>query len=80
MDRADVFNRLNKVFREVFDDKNINLSAETTAKDIDGWDSFEHINLLVAIEDEFSFKIPMSKVANLKNVGEIVDIILELGK
>lgn len=80
MDRVDVYNRLNKVFRDVFDDENINLSDETTAKDIDGWDSFEHINLLVAIEDEFSFKIPMSKVANLKNVGEIVDIVLELGK
>ena len=80
MDRVDVYNRLNKVFRDVFDDENINLSEETTAKDIDGWDSFEHINLLVAIEDEFSFKIPMSKVVNLKNVGEIVDIVLELGK
>ncbi|MDO5304455.1 MAG: acyl carrier protein [bacterium] len=80
MDRVDVYNRLNKVFRDVFDDENINLSDETTAKDIDGWDSFEHINLLVAIEDEFSFKIPMSKVVNLKNVGEIVDIVLELGK
>lgn len=80
MDRNSVYNRLNKVFRDVFDDENISLSDETTSKDIDGWDSFEHINLLVAIEDEFSFKFPMSKVINLKNVGEVVDIILELGK
>lgn len=80
MTREEVFERLNKVFQDVFDDETIEVNDETTADDIDEWDSFEHINLVVAVEDEFSFKIPMGKVVTMKNVGEMVDIILELGK
>lgn len=80
MTREEVYERLNKVFQDVFDDENIELHDETTSEDIEDWDSFEHINLVVAVEDEFSFKIPMGKVITMKNVGEMVDIILELGK
>ncbi len=79
MTREDVFERLNMVFREVFDDETICVSNETTSDDIEDWDSFEHINLIVAVEDEFGMKIPMGKVVTMKNVGEMVDIILELG-
>lgn len=78
--REEVYERLNAVFREVFDDEEISLNDETTADDIEDWDSFEHINLVVAVEEEFQFKIPMGKVITMKNVGEMVDIILELGK
>ena len=79
MTREDVFERLNMVFREVFDDESITVNDDTTSDDIDDWDSFEHINLIVAVEDEFDMKIPMGKVVTMKNVGEMVDIILELG-
>lgn len=79
MTREEAYKRLNMVFRDVFDDESIELNDETTAEDIDEWDSFEHINLVVAVEDEFSFKIPMGKVITMKNVGEMVDIILEMG-
>lgn len=80
MTREEVFERVNKVFRDVFDDEDIEVTETTTADDIEDWDSFEHINLVVAIEDEFSFKIPMGKTVTMKNVGEMVDIILEMGK
>lgn len=80
MTREAVFERLNKVFREVFDDEDITVGEETTSADIEDWDSFEHINLVVAVEEEFDFKIPMGKVVAMKNVGEMADIILELGK
>lgn len=79
MSREDIFERLNMVFREVFDDESICVNDETTSEDIEDWDSFEHINLIVAVEDEFGMKIPMGKVVTMKNVGEMVDIILELG-
>lgn len=79
MTREEVFERLNKVFREVFDDDEIVVTDTTTADDIEDWDSFEHINLIVAVEDEFSFKIPMGKTVTMKNVGEMVDIIMEMG-
>lgn len=80
MTREEVYERLNQVFREVFDDNDIVLKDSTTADDIEDWDSFEHINLVVAVENEFSFKIPMGKVITMKNVGEMVDIILEMGR
>ena len=80
MTREEAYERLTKVFRDVFDDEDIILCDETTSDDIEDWDSFEHINLVVAVEDEFSFKIPKGKVITMKNVGEMVDIILELGK
>lgn len=80
MTREEAFERLTNVFREVFDDESIELRDDTTSDDIEDWDSFEHINLVVAVEDEFSFKIPMGKVVTMKNVGEMVDIILQLGK
>ena len=56
------------------------MNDQTVADDVDGWDSFEHINLVVAVEEEFAFKIPMGKIVTMKNVGEMVDIILELGE
>lgn len=80
MTREEVFERLNRVFREVFDDDGIEVTDTTTADDIEDWDSFEHINLVVAIEEEFSFKIPMGKTVTMKNVGEMADLILEMGK
>ena len=80
MTRKEVYERLNPIFRELFDDENITVTDETTSDDIDGWDSFEHINLIISIEEEFGFKIPMGKVVTMKNVGEMVDIILEYTK
>ena len=79
MTREEVFERLNKVFQEVFDDETIEVNDDTTSEDIDDWDSFEHINLIVAVEEDFSIKIPMGKVVTMKNVGEMADIILQLG-
>ncbi len=81
MTKNEAYQRLNKIFREVFDDPQLlAITDTTTAEDIEEWDSFEHINLVVAIEHEFNFKIPMGKVVTMKNVGEMVDIILELGR
>lgn len=77
MTREDTYERLTGVFREVFDDDTIEISDSTTAADIDGWDSFEHINLIVAVEEEFGVKIPMGKTVKMKNVGEMVDFILQ---
>ena len=51
MTREEVFKRLNAVFCDVFDDENIKINDATTAEDIEDWDSFEHINLISAVED-----------------------------
>lgn len=77
MTREEVFERLNKVFRDVFDDDDITVTETTTSADIDDWDSFEHINLVAAVEQEFGMKFTMGQVVTMKNVGEMVDIILQ---
>lgn len=77
MTREEVFERLNEVFRDVFDDDDITVTETTTSADIDDWDSLEHINLVAAVEQEFGIKFTMGQVVTMKNVGEMVDIILQ---
>ena len=76
MTREEIYTRLNTVFQDVFDDESIRVTDATTADDIEDWDSFEHINLVVAVEKEFGIKFSMGQTNKLKNVGEMVDIIL----
>lgn len=76
MTREAVFETLNEVFRDVFDDENISVTDNTTSNDIEDWDSLEHINLLAAVEQEFGVKFNMGQVVSMKNVGEMADIII----
>ena len=76
MSREEVFAKLNGVFCEVFDDEDIVIGETTTAEDIEDWDSLEHITLVAAVESEFGVKFSMGQVMTLKNVGEMVDLIL----
>ena len=75
MTEAEVFARLNKIFRKLFDDDSIVVTRATTANDIEDWDSLEHINLISAVEDEFGIRFKMGEVSSMKNVGEMVEII-----
>ena len=75
MSEQEIYERLNEVFRNVFDDDEIEVEAGTTADDIEDWDSLEHINLISAVEDEFGIRFKMGEVSSMKNVGEMVDII-----
>ena len=76
MDTKTIYARLNKVFRDVFDDDSIVVNPKTTADDIDDWDSLEHINLIAAVEKEFGIKFRMGEVSTMKDVGEMVEIIM----
>ncbi len=76
MTREEVFEKLNEVFRDVFEDEDITVNDATTADDIEDWDSLEHINLINAIEQEFGIKFNMGQIVSMKNVGEMVDIII----
>jgi len=75
MTREEIFKGLNEVFRDFFDDEEITVNDNTTANDIEEWDSLEHINLIVAIEEKFGMKFTMGEVTGMKNVGEMADII-----
>lgn len=76
MTRQDIFNKLNEVFSDVFDEE-ITVTEETTAADIEDWDSLTHITLISEVEDAFGIKMSMKDVLSLKNVGEMVDVILK---
>ena len=80
MNREEVISKLTEVFRDVFDDEEIVLSDSTTADDIEAWDSLEHISLIAAVEKAFGMRFTMREVSGMKNVGEMVDILLQRGK
>ncbi len=80
MDSKTIYVRLNKVFRDVFDDDSIKVTPKTTADDIDDWDSLEHITLINAVEREFKIKFKMGEISSMKNVGEMVQIIAARAK
>lgn len=77
MTEQDVYEALNEIFRDVFDDDSIEVNAETAAKDIPEWDSFNHINVVVASEMKFGIKFRTSEIEGLANVGEFARLILE---
>ncbi len=77
MSRKEVFERINKVFCDVFDDEFV-ITDTTTANDIEEWDSLTHITLMSEVEDEFDIQFEMRDITKMKNVGEMVDRILEL--
>jgi acyl carrier protein len=66
---------LNLVFRRVFDNETITITDETTADDIEEWDSLAHINLIMEIEAEFDIKFTVDDIMDLKNVGEMIELI-----
>ena len=70
-------NQLSSVFREVFQEEDLNIEAEMTAADIEEWDSIMHINLILTIEESFGVRFRSSEVARLQSVGELHDLIVE---
>lgn len=72
--------KLQKVFRDIFDDESIELFDEMTADDIEDWDSLMHVNLVVSIEQEFNIKFTIEEVMKVKNVGEFIIMIKDKKK
>lgn len=76
MSRNEVFERLNEVFRDVFDDDALVIGESTTPDDIDDWDSLAQITLIAAVEHEFGIRFDMKTALNLKSAGAMADQIL----
>lgn len=64
--------RLQEIFRDVFDDASIVIHAGMTADDIEDWDSLSHVRLILAIENAFNLKFTVPEIMNLRNAGEIM--------
>jgi acyl carrier protein len=75
MDKAEILTKVNAVFIDVLDNDKIVLKNETTASDVDEWDSLHHIQLVVTIEKQFKIRFTSREIQSWKNVGEMVDSI-----
>jgi acyl carrier protein len=68
---------LTRIFRDIFDDPTLVPREDMTAGDVEGWDSLNHINLIVAIERAFRIKLTLSEIQRLQNVGALMQLIAQ---
>ena len=68
--------KINNIFRDVLENEEINIKYETTANDVDEWDSLSHILLVVAIEKNFQIEFTAKEIQDFKNVGEMCEGIM----
>jgi acyl carrier protein len=67
--------KLQTVFQDVLEDDELEINAQTTAADVEGWDSLAHVTLMINVEKRFGVKFRSSDIARLKSVGELMDLI-----
>lgn len=75
MEKTDILKQVQDIFRDILDDENIILSDASTAEDIEDWDSLTHIQLIKAIEKNFSSRFTSREILSWNNVGEMLDCI-----
>ena len=75
MDTETILKEVNGIFTDVLDNNAILLTRETTAKDVEDWDSLNHIQLIVAIEKKFKVKFTTNEIRSWKNVGDMCDAL-----
>lgn len=75
MTHAEILQALTRLFYDVFDDESIELTPQTTANDVDGWDSQAHVTLIVAAEQHFGIRFRTAELESLRNVGHFVELI-----
>jgi acyl carrier protein len=67
--------RLKDIFRTVFEDETLEVTAGTSADDVEAWDSVAHISLIFAIEEEFGFQFTSRELEGMRNVGDMQQVI-----
>jgi acyl carrier protein len=71
----EIFRQVRDIIADVLDNPGLQLARDTTAEDVETWDSFNHINIVVAVEAHFGIKIHTAEVEQLRNVGELVELV-----
>jgi acyl carrier protein len=77
MNEQEIYTRLQPIFRDIFDDDSLVIGPETHAGDIEDWDSLAHVNLVTAIEKSFKLRFALGELEGLRNVGEMVGLIVQ---
>jgi acyl carrier protein len=75
MQSPDIYARLTQIFHDLFDDPELVLSPTLTAKDIEGWDSLNHVRLVLSVQKAFEVRFSAAEIGRLANVGELVQLI-----
>jgi acyl carrier protein len=75
MESEEILKRVNQIFRSVLEDDSLVIENETTADDVDDWDSLNHIVLVVEIEKQFGIKFTANEILSFKDVGEMNEAI-----
>lgn len=78
MTQQEILERLSEILRALLADESISLQPETMRSDIDGWDSFQYINFIVAVEAQFGVKFGVADVESFRTVGDIASELLRL--
>lgn len=71
----EIMNKMQEIFRDVFDDESLVITEATNAEDIDEWDSLTHITILQSVQDEFGVEFSITEIDNMKNVGDMINAI-----
>lgn len=77
MSKDEILAKINDILKDIFDDETLVITYNTTANDVADWDSLNHINVISSIESEFGIDFNMEEVVNFKNVGDMVDKVIE---
>jgi len=75
MDSTAIIKDIQPIFRDVLDIPDLQLTRQSNASNVEGWDSLAHVNLVMAIEKRYKIKIALGELQDLKNVGEMADLI-----
>lgn len=75
MQQQDIYAQLTSIFHDLFDEDTLVLTPDLTAADVPEWDSFNHINLIVAVESRFKIKFQTAELEQLHTVGHLVELI-----
>ena len=75
MTRAEILQKVADCIRAVLDQPDLEITMRTTAQDVEAWDSFNHVNIVVAIESQFGIQFNTAEVEELREVGEFVKLI-----
>ena len=76
MDRADIYEKLTRVFRDVLDDV-LKITPEKTANDVEDWNSLSHVRLILSVERIFDIHFSIIELAQFDNVGQLADLVTD---
>lgn len=76
MNQEQIINELNLIFTDIIDEGEVKLNMNSTAKEVEGWDSLNHVQIIAAIEKKYGFLFTLTEVQAFKNVGDLVNSIL----